>query len=99
MSFKTIDIMSVEEFMEGVKAIITKHGSKKIPEAIDEVLVDAYNEYRDRVRNGESIGELLPFFKKIGNKIGEMYVEEVRFRGTPGRAPGTLTIQIEEEEE
>lgn len=67
----SIETMTVEEFMDGVKAIINKHG-RKAPEDIDDMLVDTYNEYRERVRNGETIEELSLFFLKIGEKIGDI---------------------------
>jgi len=64
----SIETMSVEQFMDAIKAIICDH-EEKVPEGIDDMLVDLYNEYRERVRNGASLEECLPLFIEAGEKI------------------------------
>lgn len=60
--------LSVEQFMDGIKAIMHKHGIDN-NEDIDPILVDAYNKYRNEVKNGKTIEELIPFFYEVANNI------------------------------
>lgn len=60
--------MSVEQFMDGMKAVLHEHGVEDNGEA-DAILVDAYNKYREEVRNGKSMEELIPFFNKVANDV------------------------------
>lgn len=64
----SIETISVEQFMNAIKAIICEHDTE-VPDDIDEMLVSMYNEYRERVRNGESLEESLPFFNEVAEKV------------------------------
>lgn len=60
--------MSVEQFMDSVKAVLHGYGIENNGQA-DAILVDAYNKYREEVRNGKSVEELIPFFRKVADEI------------------------------
>ena len=60
--------MSVEQFMDGIKAILREEGIDDYGMA-DSILVDAYNKYREEVRNGKSMEQLIPFFRKVANDV------------------------------
>ena len=64
----SIETLSVEQFMDAIKTIIHERGVN-VPDAIDDMLVDLYNEYRERVRDGASLEECLPLFNEAAEKI------------------------------
>lgn len=60
--------MSVEQFMDGMKAVMRENGMDDC-EGVDAILVDAYNEYREKVRDGKSVEDLIPLFHRIANDV------------------------------
>lgn len=60
--------MSVEQFMDGIRAVLHEYGVEDHGKA-DAIMVDAYNKYREELRNGKSVEELTPFFRKVANDV------------------------------
>ena len=63
--------MSFEQFCDGMEKVMAKFGVKLTDQMVSELLIYAYNKYRELVAEGQSLEELEPFFNDVAKKLYE----------------------------